>query len=103
VWGIDVGIYDIMYSGLGLADSRKSSISRAWCFLFGAVGTFDLRMMGLVRGLSMKALHIRLIPFGIAGFALCAASGFLFVVSTPDQYIYNPAWQTKMALLAIAG
>ncbi len=72
------------------------------CFLFGAVGTFDLRMMGFLRGLSLKALH-RLVPFGIAGFVLSAASGFAFVVSAPDQYIYNPAWQAKMVLLAVAG
>ena len=63
---------------------------------------FDLRMMGLVKGLSMAALH-KLVPFGVLGFGLSVASGFMFVVSTPDQYLYNPAWQTKMALLALAG
>src|SRR5690606_17638030 len=63
---------------------------------------FDLRMMGLVHGLPLAALH-RLVPFGVLGFALSAASGFLFVISAPDQYLYNPAWQVKMALLAIAG
>jgi hypothetical protein len=27
----------------------------------------------------------------------------MFVTSTPDQYLYNPAWQVKMSLLALAG
>jgi hypothetical protein len=72
------------------------------CLLFGAVGLFDLRMLGLARGLSLRALH-RLVPFGVAGFAMSAASGFMFVVTTPDQYLYNPALQTKMALLLLAG
>jgi hypothetical protein len=72
------------------------------CLLFGAVGMFDLRMLGVARGVSLRALH-RLIPFGIAGFATSAISGFLFVVSAPDQYLYNPALQTKLALMGLAG
>ena len=65
-------------------------------------GVFDLRMMGLVRGISLPALH-KLVPFGVLGFVLSAGSGFLFVVTSPDQYLYNPAGQVKMALLALAG
>jgi hypothetical protein len=72
------------------------------CLLFGSVGMFDLRMMGLVRGISLGGLR-RLIPFGVAGFLLCAITGFAFVVTAPDQYLYNPAWQTKMAILVVAG
>jgi len=101
VWGIDVGIYDIMYSQWGWPIVEIVHFT-GLCLLFGAVGTFDLRMLGAVKGVSMNALH-RLIPFGIAGFALSVASGVMFVVAAPDQYIYNPAWQTKMALLAVAG
>lgn len=72
------------------------------CLLVGSVGLFDLRMMGVVRGISLGGL-CRLIPFGVAGFLLSATTGFAFVVTAPDQYLYNPAWQTKMALLAAAG
>jgi hypothetical protein len=42
-------------------------------------------------------------PFGLAGFALSITTGFLFVVTAPDQYVYNPALQTKLALMALAG
>ena len=65
-------------------------------------GQFDLRMLGVARGVSLRALH-RLIPFGVAGFATSAITGFLFVVSAPDQYLYNPALQTKLALMGLAG
>jgi hypothetical protein len=47
-------------------------------------------------------LH-RLVPFGIAGYLMCATTGFLFVVTAPGQYIYNPAMQMKIMLMAIAG
>jgi hypothetical protein len=43
------------------------------------------------------------VPFGVSGFALSVARGVMFVSSTPDQYLYNPAWQVKMSLLALAG
>jgi hypothetical protein len=66
------------------------------------VGMFDLRMMGLVRGLSLRALH-KMVPYGVAGFLLSVATGFLFVAAAPLEYIYNDAWQIKMLLMAIAG
>ena len=100
-WAIDVGIYDLMYSAWGWTIAEIVHFT-GLCLLIGTVGMFDLRMMGLVKGLSMAALHM-LVPFGVLGFGLSVASGFMFVVSTPDQYLYNPAWQTKMVLLAIAG
>jgi hypothetical protein len=72
------------------------------CLLFGTVGLFDLRMLGMARGVALRALH-RLIPFGVAGFALSALTGLAFVLTTPDQYLYNPALQIKLALVALAG
>lgn len=72
------------------------------CLLLGAVGMFDLRMMGVVRGISLGGLR-KLIPYGVAGFVLSATTGFAFVVTAPDQYLYNPAWQTKMGFLVAAG
>ena len=101
VWSIDVGIYDLMYSAWGWTVAEIVHFT-GLCLLIGTVGMFDLRMIGLVKGLSMAALH-KLVPYGVLGFVLSASSGFMFVVSTPDQYLYNPAWQTKMVLLALAG
>ena len=101
VWSIDTGIYDVMYSAWGWTIAEIVHFT-GLCLLMGAVGMFDLRMIGLVRGISLPALH-KLVPFGVLGFALSAMTGLMFVTSTPDQYLYNPAWQTKMALLAVAG
>lgn len=70
--------------------------------LLGTVGLFDLRMLGLARGIPMGALH-RLVPWGAGGYALNVATGLLFVTSAPDQYLHNPAFQVKLALMAVAG
>lgn len=70
--------------------------------LVGTVGLFDLRVLGLGRGVSPAAIH-RLVPFGIVGFALSAASGALFLFGTPDQYFYNAAFHFKVVFLGLMG
>lgn len=70
--------------------------------LIGTVGVFDLRMIGLVKGVPLAALH-RLIPFGILGYSMNVMTGLTFLAGAPDQYIYNPAFQLKMLFMAVAG
>lgn len=72
------------------------------CLLIGAVGTFDLRLLGIGKGISIVALH-RLIPVGIAGFCLNLITGSLFFLAAPGQYLYNPSFQIKMAFMTCAG
>jgi len=50
----------------------------------------------------MHALH-KLVPWGVAGYVLNVTTGVMFVVSAPDQYLFNPAFQVKLSLMAIAG
>lgn len=100
-WTRDSGIWDVMNSKWGWPIAEIIHFY-GLCLLIGTVGMFDLRMMGIARGVTMKELH-RLVPFGIAGYLMCVVTGFLFVVTAPGQYLYNPALQTKIMLMAIAG
>jgi hypothetical protein len=70
--------------------------------LFGTIGLFDLRLLGLGRAIPPGALH-RLIPIGIAGFALNAVTGVIFFSGFPEQYFYNAAFWLKGTFMAIAG
>ncbi len=70
--------------------------------LIGTIGMFDLRLLGFAKRVPIVALH-RLIPLGIAGFALNATTGVLFLSGFPDQYIFNAAFRVKVALILIAG
>ena len=72
------------------------------CVLIGTVGTFDLRLLGFASRVPIAVVH-RLIPWGLLGFALNAATGALFLMTEPAQYIYNPAFHLKLAFLAVAG
>jgi len=70
--------------------------------LIGTVGLFDLRLLGFARGVPYKAFH-RLIPLGIAGYGLNALTGICFLTAYPDQYLFNAAFQLKVALFLVAG
>src|SRR6266849_8576615 len=70
--------------------------------LIGTVGLFDLRLMGVAKGLSPSAMH-RLIPWGVVGFAVNLITGTLFFIGLPFRYIHNPAFQLKLTFLAVLG
>lgn len=72
------------------------------CLLVGAIFMFDLRMLGFAKGIPIAALH-KLVPWGVGGFAINAITGFMFLTATPDQYVYNAAFQWKVLFLAAAG
>lgn len=70
--------------------------------LIGCIGVLDLRLMGGLRRIPLAALR-PLVPYGIAGFALNAVTGLVFVVGTPEQYLTNVAFGMKLVFLAISG
>jgi hypothetical protein len=72
------------------------------CMLIGCIGTFDLRLLGVARRVPIAVMH-RLIPFGILGFVINICSGIMFVLTEPDQYIYNPSFHLKFLFIMIAG
>lgn len=70
--------------------------------LIGCIGAFDLRLLGVMRRVPIATVH-RLIPYGILGFAINISSGSLFLLTEPDQYVYNPSFHWKLLFLAVAG
>ena len=70
--------------------------------LFGTVGFFDLRALGIAKGIPLQAIH-RLIPWGVAGFIGNILLGIVFFSGHPDQYFYNNSFRLKLMLMAIAG
>ena len=70
--------------------------------LLGTIGLFDLRVLGMGKAIPPGALH-KLIPIGIAGYAVNALTGIQFFSGFPEQYFYNPAFWWKGTFMAIAG
>jgi hypothetical protein len=70
--------------------------------LVGVVGFLDLRLIGMGKGLPIAPIS-GLLPWGIAGFLLNLATGFVFYAGDPLQYSVNPAFRLKMLFVVLAG
>jgi len=70
--------------------------------LIGIAGLFDLRMLGLVRRVSLAAV-MDLRGWAALGLGINVVTGVMFFVGAPDQYIRNPAWWAKVTFILIAG
>jgi hypothetical protein len=70
--------------------------------LIGVIALLDVRLLGFLKGIEIRSLR-RLMPWGIAGFALNLVSGVLFCLAAPDQYVRNPAFYAKILFLVVAG
>jgi len=70
--------------------------------LVGTIALFDLRLLGVGRRVPIAAMH-RLVPLGVLGFVMNASTGSLFLMTEPDQYVYNPSFHLKAVFLAVAG
>ncbi|HTR37336.1 MAG TPA: hypothetical protein VMH80_15630 [Bryobacteraceae bacterium] len=69
--------------------------------LLGVVLLVDLRVLGVVRGVSFQSLH-RLLPWAAIGFGVNIGTGMLFFVGIPGQYIHNTAFYWKIGLAMLA-
>lgn len=70
--------------------------------LLGVVLLVDLRVLGVMRGVSFQSLH-RLLPWAALGFGVNIGTGMLFFVGIPGQYTKNPAFYWKIGLAMLAG
>lgn len=70
--------------------------------LIGTIGAFDLRLLGVGKGIPFAAMH-RLIPLGILGYTINMLTGIGFYTAFPNQYTWNPAFQFKLLFMFVAG
>ena len=70
--------------------------------LIGITGFFDLRLMGFFKRVSIAAAR-DLMPFALVGFALNVATGIVFLIGLPEQYVNNRVWWFKVGFLVLAG
>jgi hypothetical protein len=74
-----------------------------FAILVGSVVMFDLRVLGLSRQVSVRALARHLLPWSWASLALIVPTGFLMFLAHASDFLANGTFQLKMALLMAAG
>jgi len=68
----------------------------------GAVVMFDLRVLGLGRGLAVTALSRHLLRWAWLGLALVVPAGLMMFTAHATEFATNPSFLLKLALLATA-
>jgi hypothetical protein len=71
--------------------------------LVGAVVMFDLRVLGLSRSISVRALARHLLTWSVTALLVVVPTGLMMFSSHASDFIGNRAFQLKMALLLAAG
>ncbi len=71
--------------------------------LVGSVLMFDLRILGLSKQISVRALARHLLPWSWAALILIVPTGFLMFTAHAGDFLGNRTFQLKMALLMTAG
>lgn len=70
--------------------------------LFGAIVPLDLRLIGAFRAVPLKPLATTLVPMAITGLLLALSTGALLFATRPLDYVVEPLFGIKLALLAAA-
>lgn len=70
--------------------------------LFGAIVPLDLRLLGAFRSTPLAPLVNTLVPVAIAGLLLALLTGSLLFATRPLDYVVEPLFGIKLALLGAA-
>ena len=74
-----------------------------FAILVGSIVMFDLRVLGLSRQISVRALSRHLLPWSLAALVLIVPTGLMMFSAHAGDFLNNRAFQLKMALLLTAG
>jgi hypothetical protein len=69
--------------------------------LFGAIASFDLRLMGAWRLVPLDPLRRVLVPVAATGLGLAAIAGSLLFIAKATEYAASPFFQAKMLMLCL--
>lgn len=74
----------------------------AIAMVLSSVLMIDLRLLGIAKSQSLQSTARRFVPWIWSGLAILVASGITLIIAEPQRALPNPAFQIKMALLAVA-
>ena len=70
--------------------------------LFGSIAVLDLRLLGVSRSISARALARHVLPWTFGSFALIVPSGFLMFTAHASEFIESEVFVLKMLLILAA-
>jgi len=70
--------------------------------MVGSILALDLRLLGLARAIPIQPMAQMLLPMSRFGFLLAISMGFLLFSADASHVVRNPAFQSKLVLIAAA-
>ena len=80
-------------------------ILHIWGFvvLVGSIVVLDLRLLGISRSISARALARHVLPWTFGALAVIVPTGFLMFMAHATDFVSNRAFQVKLGLILLAG
>jgi|SRR6516164_5583864 hypothetical protein len=75
----------------------------AMASIVGAAILVDLRLLGVSRTISVRALLRHALPFSLFGFLIALPTGLMMFTAYAGDYLRSPAFPVKLALILAAG
>lgn len=72
------------------------------CLVIAVAGILNLRILGLAKGIPLKALH-QFVPWGLFGLGINVATGMLALIGTPEAYNFDIPFWLKLGALMLLG
>ncbi|MGZ9004611.1 MAG: DUF6644 family protein [Burkholderiales bacterium] len=70
--------------------------------LVGSVVMFDLRLLGLSRAISVRALARHLLPWSAGALIVIVPTGIMMFSAHATDFVQNPAFLAKLTLIVLA-
>jgi hypothetical protein len=96
-------LIDALGESAALYAATQVAHTLGFIVLVGAVFFFDLRVLGLVRSLSVRALARLLLPWSWAALLVIVPTGLAMFAVNADELLASRPFKLKMALLLAAG
>jgi hypothetical protein len=90
-----------MRGGVSLYPAVETLHILGFACLIGGIFVFDLRLLGLGRGIAPAALAAITLPVAGGGLAVAAAAGSLLFVTEAVAYLHNPLFLAKQAAIIL--
>lgn len=90
-----------MRGGVSLYPAVETLHILGFACLIGGIFVFDLRLVGLGRGIAPAALAAIALPVAGGGLAIAAAAGSLLFVTEAVAYLHNPLFLAKQGLILL--
>lgn len=102
-WLEGTAVADAMRTGLWTYPIVEIVHILGFILLVGSVAMFDLRLLGLTKALSVRMLARHLLRWTLLSLLLVVPAGLLMFAAHPHDFLGNPVFLLKMALIACAG